>query len=104
MFGFVVTGGFGLTRAIAGSRFANFGSNFGALLIYPTSGHILVTAGLAVGAGPFLGARLGARSALRGGARLVRPLIVAVCCAMALKLMAAPGGLLSSEWRFVTGG
>jgi len=104
MIGFVVLGGFGLTRAMAGARFANFGSNFGALLIYAMSGHILVPAGLALGAGAFLGARLGAHSALREGARLVRPLIVVVCCAMALKLMAAPGGLLSSEWKFFTGG
>ncbi len=104
MIGFVVLGGFGLTRAMAGARFANFGSNFGSLLIYATSGHILLPAGLAMGAGAFLGARLGARSALREGARLVRPLIVVVCCAMALKLMTAPGGLLSSEWKYLTGG
>jgi len=74
MIGFVVLGGFGLTRAMAGARFANLGSNFGALLIYAMSGHILVPAGLAMGAGAFVGARLGARSALREGARLVRPL------------------------------
>ena len=87
-----------------GARFANFGSNFGSLLIYSTSGHILLPAGLAMGAGAFLGAGLGARSALREGARLVRPLIVVVCCAMGLKLMTAPGGLLSSEWKYLTGG
>jgi hypothetical protein len=34
----------------------------------------------------------------------VRPLIVVVCCALALKLMAAPGGLLSAEWKILTGG
>jgi uncharacterized protein len=100
----VALGGFGLTRAMAASRFANFGSNFGSLLICATSGHILVPTGLAMGFGAFLGARLGARSALREGPRLVRPLIVVVCCAMALKLMAAPGGLLSSEWKSLTGG
>ncbi len=104
MIGFVVLAGFGLTRAMAGARFANFGSNFGSLLIFATSGHILVPAGLAMGVGAFLGARLGARSALRQGARLVRPLIVVVCCAMALRLMAAPGGLLAPAWIFLTGG
>ena len=44
---------------------------------------------------PFLGARLGARTALRAGAWLVRLLIVVVSCAMALRLMAAPGGPLA---------
>ncbi len=42
--------------------------------------------------GAFLGARLGAHAALHAGTRLVRPLIVVVSCAMALRLMAAPGG------------
>ncbi len=104
MIGFVVFAGFGLIRAMAGARFANFGSNIGSLMIYAVSGHILVAAGLAMGAGAFLGARLGARTAIRAGARLVRPLIVAISCAMALKLMSAPGGLLASGWKFASGG
>jgi hypothetical protein len=89
---------------MAAARFANFGSNIGSLLIYATGGHILVPAGLAMGAGAFLGARLGARAALRQGARLVRPLIVVVCCAMALKLMSVPGGILASAWKLIAGG
>ena len=104
MIGFVVLAGFGLIRAMAGARFANFGSNIGSLMIYALSGHIFVAAGLAMGAGAFLGARLGARTAVRAGARLVRPLIVAVSCAMALKLMSAPGGLLAAGWKFAFGG
>ncbi|HME86070.1 MAG TPA: TSUP family transporter [Roseiarcus sp.] len=104
MIGFVVLAGFGLTRAMAGSRFANFGSNFGSLLIYALSGQILVPAGLAMAVGAFLGARLGAHAALRHGARVVRPLIVVVSCAMALKLMSAPGGLFATAWKLATGG
>ena len=96
--------GFGLTRAMAGARFANFGSNIGSLAIYALSGHIVVFAGLAMGLGAFLGARAGAHAALRAGARLVRPLIVAMSCAMAVKLMSAPGGLLAPAWRFAFGG
>ena len=51
--------------------------------------------------GAFLGARLGAHAALHAGTRLVRPLIVVVSCAMALRLMAAPGGCLPphGKWR-----
>ena len=45
--------GFGLTRAMAGARFANFGSNIGSLAIYALSGHIVVFAGLAMGLGAF---------------------------------------------------
>jgi uncharacterized membrane protein YfcA len=47
-----------------------------------------------MGAGALLGARLGAHSALRAGARLARPLIVIVSCAMALRLASAPGAPL----------
>ena len=104
MIGLVVLAGFGLIRAMAGARFANFGSNIGSLMIYALSGHIIVAAGLAMGAGGFLGARLGARTAVRAGARLVRPLVIAASCAMALKLMSAPGGLLASGWKFAFGG
>ena len=84
-----------LRRALA--RLANFGSNLGSLAIYAFGGHIVVAAGLAVGLGAFLGARLGAGSALKAGARLVRPLIVVVSVALALKLASAPGTPLR-EW------
>ncbi|HEY1781211.1 MAG TPA: TSUP family transporter [Roseiarcus sp.] len=97
MIGFMALAGCGLITAMAGARLANFGSNFGSLVVYAFGGHIALAPGLAVGLGAFLGARLGARSALKAGARLVRPLIVIVSCAMALKLASAPGAPLR-EW------
>ena len=97
MIALLTLAGSGLIAAMAGARFANFGSNFGSLAIYAFGGHILIAAGLAVGLGAFLGARLGAGSALKAGARLVRPLIVVVSCAMAVKLASAPGAPLR-EW------
>jgi len=99
MIGFVVLAGFGVVRAMAGARFANFGSNVGSLIVYALTGRIVVAAGLAMGAGAFIGARFGAHAALFAGARLVRPLIVIASCAMAARLMAAPGGLLAGFWR-----
>jgi len=104
MVGLVVLCGFGLTRAMAGARLANLGSNIGSLAIYALSGHIVLAAGLAMGLGGFAGARMGANAALRAGARLVRPLIVAMSCGMAVKLMSAPGGLLAPAWRIMFGG
>jgi hypothetical protein len=99
MIALVVLVGLGIIPAMAGARSSNFGSNFGALVVYALSGHIVVAAGLAMGAGAFLGARLGARTALRAGAWLVRLLIVVVSCAMALRLMVAPGGPLAFLWK-----
>ena len=49
-------------------------------------GHIVLSAGLAMGAGAFAGSRLGAHAVLGAGIRLVRPLIVIVSCMMALRL------------------
>jgi uncharacterized protein len=95
MIGLVVLVGFPIIPAMAGARSSNFGSNIGALVVYAVFGHIVVAAGLAMGAGAFLGARLGALTALKAGAWLVRLLIVVVSCAMALRLMAAPGGPLA---------
>lgn len=93
--GFVALAGYGLTRAVANARLANFASNVGALGVYAFGGHIEVAAGLAMGAGALAGGRLGALSALRGGARLIRPLIVVASCALALKLASLPGAPLA---------
>ena len=89
--GFVALVGYGVTRAVANARLANFASNLGSLAIFALGGHIVLIAGLATGAGQFLGSRLGAHAVLGSGARLVRPLIVAVSCAMAVKLAISPG-------------
>jgi uncharacterized protein len=84
--GFVALVGFGVTRAIANARLANFASNIGGLVVFAFGAHIVVAAGLSMGAGQFLGSRLGARAVLGAGANLARPLIVAVSCVMALRL------------------
>jgi len=89
--GFIALVGFGVTRAIANARLANFASNFGALVVYAFGGHIVVAAGLSMGAGQFLGSRLGAGAVLGAGVRLVRPLIVIISCLLALRLAASPG-------------
>jgi len=80
-------GRFGLLDALAGARLANFGSNFGSLAIYALGGHILIKAGLAMGLGNFLGGWLGAHTALKAGAKIVRPLVVVMALALAAKLM-----------------
>ena len=88
--GFVALVGFGVTRAIANARLANFASNIGGLAVYAFGGHIVVAAGLAMGLGQFIGSRLGAKAVLGAGARLVRPLIVIVSCLLALRLLTSP--------------
>ena len=86
MLAFVGLLGFGVVRATAHTKAANFASNVAGLLTLAASGHILWVLGLAMGLGQFCGAALGARAAMAGGARLVRPLLVTVCLVLSAKL------------------
>ncbi|TIR98248.1 MAG: hypothetical protein E5X13_22715, partial [Mesorhizobium sp.] len=50
--------------------------------------------GLMMGVAQFLGARLGAGLAIKIGASLIKPLLVIVCVALAVKLLADPANPL----------
>jgi len=100
LLGFVTLLGYGVVRASAHTRLLNFTSNVASLLAFALSGKIVWVVGLAMGAGQFLGAQLGTRLAIAHGARIIRPLLVAVCCAMAVKLLLDP----ANPWRAVFAG
>ncbi|MGV1788937.1 TSUP family transporter [Rhizobium lusitanum] len=90
MLAFVTLAGFGLLKATAHTKLLNFGSNLGSLIVFIFSGAILWKVGLVMGLGQFLGAQVGSRLAMRIGARLIKPLLVVVCIALAAKLLADP--------------
>lgn len=90
MLGFVSLAGFGILKATAHTKFLNFGSNVGALLVFVAAGAVLWKVGLVMGVGQWVGARLGSRFAMRQGARVIRPLLVVVSIALALRLLADP--------------
>jgi uncharacterized protein len=94
LLGFVTLLGYGVLRASAHTRLLNFTSNIASLLVFAVSGKILWPLGLAMGAGQFLGAQVGSRLAIRNGAKLIRPLLVVVCCGMAVKLLLDPANPL----------
>lgn len=87
MLGFVLLGGYGLLRATAQTKFLNFASSFAALLVFLPMGGIWWGTGLVMAGGQILGARLGAKLAMRRGARLIRPLLVVTSGGMALRLI-----------------
>jgi uncharacterized membrane protein YfcA len=95
MLSFVLLLGFGVVRAAAHTKLLNFTSNIAALVLFALSGHVVWAVGLAMGIGQLLGAQFGAHLAIRHGARLVRPLLVVVCCGMAVRLMLDPANPLS---------
>ena len=87
MIAFVTLAGFGVLRATANTKLLNFSSNLGGLIAFALTGHPLWVAGLAMGAGQMAGAWLGARMAVRVGARVIKPLLVVTSTALALRLL-----------------
>ncbi|MBL9053390.1 MAG: TSUP family transporter [Tabrizicola sp.] len=87
MMGFVLLAGYGVLKATAHTKMLNFSSNIGSLVVFIPSGATWWAVGLAMAAAQVLGASLGARLALRIGSRLIKPLLVMVSTAMALRLL-----------------
>ena len=87
---FVELAGFGILKATAHTKLLNFGSNVGAFVIFLAFGVVLWKIGLAMGVGQFLGAQAGSRLAMRNGARIIKPLLVISCLALAAKLISDP--------------
>lgn len=93
--------GQGLLRAVGNSKLLNAACNLGALSVFIGSGTIIWPLALAMALLAMLGAQLGARCAVYFGPRLIRPLVVMVCCVMALKLLLDAGNPLV-EWVALT--
>jgi uncharacterized membrane protein YfcA len=83
---FITLLGYGVSRATAHTKLANFASNIAGLATLAFSGHIYWIVGLAMGVAALIGATLGAHATMRIGARIVRPMVITVCIALATKL------------------
>ena len=79
--------GFNMTRATAHTKVMNVTSNMVSLAIFLTFGHVHFGAGLCMGAGQLLGARLGTRVVLKKGTRFIRPLFITVALAITARLL-----------------
>lgn len=86
--------GYGALKATAHTKLANAASNLGSLLLFMIKGAVVWPIGLAMAAGAFIGAQVGSRLAMRFGPGLIRPLLVTMSCAMAIKLLADPANPL----------
>lgn len=87
MVAFVMLAGFGMLRATAHTKLLNFASNIGSLAVFIPSGAMWWGVGIGMGLAQIAGAALGAKMAMKVGARLIKPLIVTVSVAMALRLL-----------------
>ncbi len=79
--------GYGLTKATALTKLFNWTSNIASVLLFAWGGHVLWLLGLCMAGGAMLGGWLGSQTAMKFGARLIRPLLVAGSLAMTARLL-----------------
>ena len=79
--------GFNMTRATGYTKVMNFASNLSSLALFLAGGKVLFTAGLTMGVGQWLGARLGSRMVIARGTKFIRPIFIAVVLALTAKLI-----------------
>ena len=79
--------GFGLTRATAVTKMLNLTSNIASVLFYALYGNIYWLLGLCMAVGAMAGGWLGSHSAMRFGARLIRPMLVILSLGLTAKLL-----------------
>jgi uncharacterized membrane protein YfcA len=84
---YVLLLGFNLTKATAHTKLMNFTSNAASLVVFIAGGKTLWVAGLVMGVGQFLGARIGARMVVTRGVKFIRPIFIAVVLAISVRLL-----------------
>jgi uncharacterized membrane protein YfcA len=87
---FVSLRGQSILRATGNTKLLNFASNIGSLGLFIIAGAPVWLVGLTMAVGSIVGARLGSRLAIANGAKVIRPVLVIACCAMAIKLLMEP--------------
>lgn len=85
--GFVALFGLGITRAAGNTKVLNLTSNLGALTLFIPAGDVVWPAAIAMAVGQVAGGYLGARTGIRFGAKLIRPVVVVVTLVLAGKLI-----------------
>ena len=75
-----------LVKASGVARSMNFVSNIAALSVFVFSGHVDWIIGLTMGFAVMVGAFFGARSAISGGAKFIRPVFITVVLGLTVRL------------------
>lgn len=79
--------GLGLTRATALSKLFNLTSNIASVLFFAIGGKMFWLLGFSMAAGAMLGGWLGSHTAMKFGARLIRPLLVLLSLGLTARLL-----------------
>jgi uncharacterized membrane protein YfcA len=79
--------GFNLTKATAASKVLNFATNIASLLVFLVVGKIWFVAGIVMGLGQLLGARVGSKMVMRHGTKFIRPIFLSAVILITLKMI-----------------
>lgn len=85
-FGFVLLFHFGFLRATAHAKLLNLASNYAAILAFVLGGEIAWVVALPMGIANITGAWTGAGLAIKGGARVIKPVFGLVLLALLVKI------------------
>ncbi len=79
--------GFNLTKATGYTKVMNVASNISSLIFFGAAGKVLYGAGLTMGIGQLIGARIGSGMVVTRGAKFIRPIFITMVLAITLKLL-----------------
>ena len=86
LFGLVRLFGYDFLGAAAATKVLNLATNFGALVLFMTTGNVLYAVGLPMAASSIAGGLLGAQLAVRQGSRFIRWIFLLVVVALIARL------------------
>jgi uncharacterized membrane protein YfcA len=78
--------GFNMTKATGYTKVMNCASNVVSLVLFLWAGQVEYTAGLTMGAGQLIGAKIGSGMVVTRGTKFIRPIFITMVIALALKL------------------
>jgi uncharacterized membrane protein YfcA len=79
--------GFNMTKATAYTKVMNFTSNIASLVFFIAGGSVLWREGLIMGAGQFIGGRIGAHMVVSKGTSFIRPVFITMVLAITASLI-----------------
>ncbi len=84
---FVIGLGFNLTKATGYTKVMNFTSNITSLLVFTIGGNVVLSAGIVMGVGEIIGAKIGSGLVIRKGAKFIRPVFITIVTLTILKIL-----------------
>ena len=87
VFSFISVFGFDFTVAAGNSKILNFVSNIVSLILFALSGKIVYLAGIPMAISMVLGAWVGTHIAIKNGAKVIKPIFIAIALFLTVKLI-----------------